>query len=403
MLGHHNKDLGHGSSTWHALCEHGHCELQLDFLRSLQAARQVQHSLAMRLLHGEVVNLGLLHTTRYARIDQLQVEFGALVVAGALEREQGSALWRHGHLRGECDVVVRVRGGLLEALNVVVVADHRNAAAPVLLGIVQCVVRGTGDAIAPVRSPDVHADLVVATARALLGTLVNVLARASVQAKSIPRGTSARVRSHCVLTAAHAQVVRLVDLTLVNIVACAVVAGEFVAGLAGATERAEYIDAPLVADARLLLALVHIVAGLLRGHMLSETVLALARIRSNCVHAARIRWTNGVARELALVHVLATTIRGEHEPRWAAANVPALLVLADLVGATGRLSSRTLVNVQAACAILVRAIAPRTVEQVLAAVGSVCVATPLVAATRTLATLVNIWGWGKQAVKYTWW
>lgn len=285
VLGHDNEDLRDGPSTGQSLLEHGHRKLKLNLLWALQSARQVQNAFAVEFLHREVVHARPLHPAWHAGTNQLQVEFSALVVRGPLEREEGASLRRHRHLRCECDVVVGVRGRLFEALDIVMVAHHRDAATPILLCLVQCVVWWTGDAIATIRTSDVHADLVVATARMLLRALVYILARSAVQPQAVSRGACTHIRTHRVLATSHAQVVRLVDLALVDVMARAVVCGQFKARVAGAAVRSEDIDATLVTDSRLLLALVDIVAGLLGGRMLPESIMALAGVGSDRVNA----------------------------------------------------------------------------------------------------------------------
>lgn len=228
-------------------------------------------------------------------------------------------------------------------------------------------------------------------ARTLLCALVNILTRSAVQSQTISGGTGALVRAHCVLASTHAEIVRLVDLTLVNVVASAIVSGQFVASLTGTAEGAEYVNAPLMADSRLLLTLVHVIAGLLCGGQFPESLLAVTGVRTDRIDATGIRRAHRVSRELALVHVLATAVSGEHEARWATANVSTLLVLADLVRATTRLSRGTLVDVNAARALVIRSITTGTVDQVLAAEGTVCIPATLIPATRTLTTFIDIW------------
>lgn len=124
VLGDNNENLGHSSSAGHAVLEHRHREFQFNFLWALQTPRQIQYSLAVHLLDREIVLLGLLDAARHPRAHQLQIEFRAIVEALPLQREQSPALRRNGHLGGERDEIMRIGGGFLEALQVIVVAHH---------------------------------------------------------------------------------------------------------------------------------------------------------------------------------------------------------------------------------------------------------------------------------------
>lgn len=68
------------------------------------------------------------------------------------------------------------------------------------------------------------------------------------------------------------------DLALVDVQTRPIIRSQLVASLTRTTIRTEYIDATLVTNTRLLLALIHIVASLFGRRVLPESLVAFTRV-----------------------------------------------------------------------------------------------------------------------------
>ena len=101
------------------------------------------------------------------------------------------------------------------------------------------------------------------------------------------------------------------NLALVDIVACSVVGTQFEARIAAAFVGAPIIDAAVLAQTRILLALVHVHAFSIVASFVFKTSFAVASIRTNGVNAFGIGWARTtVFVKLAFVDVFAVAIVG---------------------------------------------------------------------------------------------
>jgi hypothetical protein len=189
-----------------------------------------------------------------------------------------------------------------------------------------------------------------------------------------------------------------VDFALIDVVACSVVGIEFEACIAAAFVRAPIIDAAMLTQARIFLALIDVHAFSVVVSVVFEAGLAVATIRPNGIDALSVRWTwSTVLVEFALVDVLAVAVVRRHKSSGTNTSVTPGLVLARLLFPANCFARCTLVDVHTLTAISVQLKTVLTRHRVQAAITAVRVDTSLVASTWiSHLALVNIFpkiGW----------
>lgn len=156
--------------------------------------------------------------------------------------------------------------------------------------------------------------------------------------------TPAAVRTWRILTNSHAQISRLVLLTLIHIIAGAIVVAYPVARMAPAPVRSPIVQAALMAQPRDLLALVHIRADHLVRPIL-KALLAVAPVRADRIDAVRVLLAHLRAVHRTLIYILAPLVPTNHMPRRTDAHIASLLVFARLIRPAQCLAGSTLVDV----------------------------------------------------------
>lgn len=104
--------------------------------------------------------------------------------------------------------------------------------------------------------------------------------------------TRASIRSRCIVTNAHAQIILFVHLTLINVFACSIILRQPVARIACTSIRSPEIDATLGAQALYFFALIDVNANFVVFVAFLETVQTVTPIRANCVQAFSVYRTN---------------------------------------------------------------------------------------------------------------
>lgn len=179
---------------------------------------------------------------------------------------------------------------------------------------------------------------------------------------------------------------------LVNVITGSIVFVQYEASLAATLVGAPIVDAALMAQSWIFLALVHIDTNAIVRWIVLEAGFAFASERSTVVDAFRIRGARLAFFELlALVDVLTVAILADDVASGADAGVSTLFVLANLLRAAIGLSRLTLVDVDALLAIVAQCVATGASHCVLTAITAVCVDALLISRTRIRSfTLVNV-------------
>lgn len=162
------------------------------------------------------------------------------------------------------------------------------------------------------------------------------------------------------------------DLTLVDIIASAIVVTQFEARLAAAFVGAPIVYTAMLTQAWEVLALVHVHTFSIIGRVVLKSGLAVTAIGTDAVYAFGVGWArSAVFVELALVDVLAVLIVRGDKSGGTDAGISARLVFACLLWTANRLSCRALIDVNALRGIGVQLKASLTVDSVDAAEGAV--------------------------------
>jgi hypothetical protein len=163
-----------------------------------------------------------------------------------------------------------------------------------------------------------------------------------------------------------------VDLALVDVVAGSIVDAELEARIAAAFVGAPIVDAAMLAQARIFLALVDVNTFTVVVRVVLEAGLAVTAIGADAVDAFRVGGARpAVLIEFALVDVLAVLIVGGDKSCGTNASISARLVLTCLLRTANRLSRRALIDVNALRFVGVQLKSSLTVDRVDAAESAV--------------------------------
>lgn len=191
------------------------------------------------------------------------------------------------------------------------------------------------------------------------------------------------------------------DLALIDIVAGSIVHAELEASLAAAFVRSPIVDAAMLTQARIFLALVDVHTLSIVAGVILEASFAVAAIRADAVDAFSVgRAWSAVFVELALVDVLAVLIVGGDKSGGTHASISARLVLTCLLWTANRLSCRTFVDVNALSFVRVQLKSSLAVHRVDAAEGAVGVDALLASRARIPhLALVNVFLRGEEEAR----